>query len=237
MNTIKRSALTGLVALSLAGSAQAQNPKTTVVGYWQQSFPKQTVTNQQIEDINVAFGTNFPTWKDKVNGNIGVIFLRDVTTNFRAGAQFDYSQGSISGEEIIETPAGPAIATFKQSYDGYFDLLGMGRWHFKPDTRFDPFLYGAAGIAYEKDTFSLRIANTNLNQDLFAKTSGTLPIASIGAGVDVELKGIILEFTGGYTWAHKSKTIPAQGSLSPGNVIADTNLTGPNYTIGIGKRW
>jgi hypothetical protein len=228
MNTLKRSALTGLVALSLAGSAEAQNPKTTVVGYWQQSFPKQTVTNQQIEDINAAFGANFPTWKDKVNGNIGVILLRDVTRNFRAGAQFDYSRGSISGEEIVETPAGPAIATFKQSYDRYFDLLGMGRWHFKPDTRFDPFLYGAAGMAYEKDDFSLRIANDNLNEDLFAKTSGTMPIASIGAG---------LEFTGGYTWAHKSKSIPAQGSLSPGNVIADTNLTGPNYTIGIGKRW
>jgi hypothetical protein len=237
MNRLKRIALTGLIALSLAGSVEAQDPKNTVVAYWQQNWPKQTVANQQIQDINASFSTNFPTWKDRVNGNIGVIFLRDVTRNFRAGAQFDYSQGSISGEEIIQTPAGPARATFKQSYDYYLDLLGMGQWHFKPDTRFDPFLYGAAGIAYEKDNASLRIANENLNEDLFAKTSATLPIASIGGGVDVELKGIILEFTGGYSWAHTSKTIPAQGSLSPGNVTADTDLTGPNYTIGIGKRW
>jgi hypothetical protein len=243
MNSLRQCGIAALTALYMATPAMAQTnaPDTSnwnVVGYFQQSFPKQTKTNDQIDDLNSQFGTGFPTWDDTLNGNIGVFVLRTITRKLSAGVQFDYSAGRIGGREVVVTDLGDADIEFEQRYHHYIDLMGAVRYNFREDgNRLVPFLYGAAGVAHERDTSQLTIRNQFLDENLSVENSMAMPLGSVGAGVDLMFEnGFFIEGMGSYTWGNKTKVVRAQGSLRSGDTIeANSQLTGPNYSIGVGK--
>src|SRR5437879_6379299 len=92
-------------------AAAAQTPeaieKWSGVGYWQQSFPRQEIANQQINSLNGELGTHFKTWSDVVNANVGAMFLRRASRYLKLGVEVDFSKGRIAGTETIMTEAGP----------------------------------------------------------------------------------------------------------------------------------
>jgi hypothetical protein len=234
-----------LACLAVAGSAPASagDPAPSYFTFYlQQSFPKQTNTNNQIQQINDMFGTNFNDWSDVTNLSIGAQYFKRVSPYWKVGAQLDYSQGSIKGDATIPTEAGPATLSFEQRYNTYFDVYAVA--HFLPCpscTKVVPFIYGGIGYGYEKDKTTLTLQNDYLDENLTVNNDGWFPTYSAGVGIDVPLSSKdtwYLEFGGAYVWARMTNTVPAEGSLAPApEVTADTDFTGPNYWIGIGLKF
>jgi opacity protein-like surface antigen len=233
------------VCLAIAGSvaAFAADPAPSYVTlYLQQSFPKQTVTNNQIQQINDMFGVNFDDWSDVTNLSVGAQYFKRVSPYWKVGVQLDYSAGSIKGDATIDTEAGPATLSFEQRYDIYFDIYAVT--HFLPCpscTRVVPFIYGGIGYGYEKDKTTLTLQNEFLDEGLKVENDGWFPTFSAGVGIDVPLSSKdkwYLELGAAYVWARMTNTVPASGSLAPApEVTADTDFTGPNYWIGIGLKF
>lgn len=119
-------------ALLFAGAppalAQSSEPWALTV-YVQQSFPKQTTTNQQIdEQINQAFGVNFNTWDDIANLSVGTQLFRKIHPRLEVGLEFDYSRGGLHSNASIPTPAGPASLEFAQTYGVYTNVLAVAHY-------------------------------------------------------------------------------------------------------------
>ncbi len=230
-----------VLALCVALPAAAQSvgePSFTL--YVQQAWPKQTTTNNQIRDINRAFGTNFDDWSDVPNLSIGGQLLWRVAPDWRLGVQVDYGAGSISGKETVLTEAGPARLSFEQRYDIYTDFYAVTLWNPWPDSkRVRPFLYGGVGVAYESDTTTLRLRNEFIDSGLRVDNDGWFPTYTAGLGADVPFSSQsawYFEFGVAYVWARMTNHVPAKGDLAPSpTVTADTDLTGPNFWLGIGR--
>ena len=210
--------------------------------YLQQSWPKQTATNAQIQQINDLFGTRFDDWSDVANLSLGAQLFKRVSPHWKVGLQLDYSQGGIKGSATVPTEAGPANLAFEQRYGTYADLYVVAHYLPCPScTRIVPFLYGGGGFGYEKDRTTLTLSNEVIDQGLQVDNDGWFPTFSVGAGVDVPLSSTsawYAEFGGAYVWARMTHTVPASGALAPGpEVTADTDFTGPNVWIGIGRRF
>jgi opacity protein-like surface antigen len=240
---IAGAALVVLIGLAGGVPAYAGDPAPWYFTlYLQQSFPKQTNTNLQIQQINQMFGSEFKDWSDVANLSVGAQLFKRVSHYWKVGLQLDYSQGAIKGSASVPTEAGPATLTFEQRYNTYFDLYAVT--HFLPCpscTRVVPFIYGGIGIGYEKDRTTLTLGNQFINEDLQVDNSGWFPTYSAGVGVDVPLSSQdkwYVELGGAYVWARMTKTVPASGSLAPApEVTADTDFTGPNYWIGVGLKF
>ncbi len=233
--------LAALVVGAAPAAAQAGGAWSLTL-YAQQSFPKQTNTNQQIAEINDVFGTHFEDWDDATNLSLGVQLFRRTSTRWQLGLEVDGSRGSIGGTETVLTEAGPAELEFEQKYDLYADLLAVA--HFLPCPscrRVTPFVLLGAGVAYEKDTTTLTLRNEFLDSGLRAKSDGTFPVYTAGLGVDVPVPANgawYLEAGAAYFWGRFKHQVPARGDLAPApEVLADTDSTGPNYWIGIGRRF
>jgi len=210
--------------------------------YLQQSWPKQTATNAQIQQINQMFGTRFDDWSDVANLSLGAQLFKRVSPHWKVGLQVDYSQGSIKGSATVPTEAGPARLAFEQRYDTYADLYVVAHYLPCPScTRVIPFLYLGGGYGYEKDKTTLSLSNDYINQGLLVNNDSWFPTFSAGAGIDVPLSSQsrwYVELGAAYVWARMTHTVPASGDLAPApTVIADTDFTGPNVWIGIGKRF
>lgn len=231
----------GLV-LASAGYAQAQDKPWWFTVYLQQSFPKQTNTNKQIQQINDTFGVHFEDWGDVANLNLGLQLFRQVSPYWKVGGQVDYSRGSISGKATIDTEAGPARLAFEQKYSVYADVYAVAHFLPCPDCeRVIPFVYGGVGIAYEKDQTTLTLRNDYIDEGLKVDNDGTFPSYSVGIGADIPFgadRSWYAEVGGAYVWARLKHMVDAHGSLAPApRVEADTDSTGPNYWIGIGRRF
>jgi opacity protein-like surface antigen len=236
--------LIGALALLLvpAVSAAGVDDPWYVTLYLQQSFPKQTNTNKQIQQINDTFGVHFDDWGDVHNLSLGAQLFKRVSPYWKLGVQVDYSSGSIDGNATVPTEAGPARLAFEQRYDVYADLYVVA--HFLPCptcTRVVPFVYGGGGIGYEKDKTTLTLTNEYLGEELRVDNDGTFPTFSVGAGIDVPLSSRdrwYVELGGAYVWARLKHNVPAKGSLAPApEVLADTDSSGPNYWVGIGLKF
>ncbi len=210
--------------------------------YLQQAWPKQTATNAQIQQINQMFGTNFDDWSDIANLSLGAQLFKRVSPHWKVGLQLDYSQGGIKGHATVPTEAGDARLAFEQHYSTYADLYLVA--HYRPCTsctRVIPFIYGGGGYGYEKDRTTLTLKNEFIDQGLLVNNSGWFPTFSVGAGIDVPLSSKnswYLELGAAYVWARMINTVPASGGLAPApTVTADTDFTGPNIWIGIGRRF
>lgn len=234
-----------LVCLGVAGSgpAYAGDPSPSYFTFYlQQSYPKQTVTNNQIQQINQMFGANFDDWSDVANLSLGAQLFKRVSPYWKVGLQLDYSAGAIEGKSTIPTEAGDARLSFEQRYNTYFDVYAVT--HFLPCpscTRVVPFIYGGIGYGYEKDRTTLTLRNEFLDEGLRVDNDGWFPTFSAGVGIDVPLSSQdrwYVELGGAYVWARMTNTVPATGSLAPApEVTADTDFTGPNYWIGIGLKF
>jgi opacity protein-like surface antigen len=210
--------------------------------YLQQSWPKQTATNAQIQQINQMFGANFDDWSDVANLSLGLQLFKRVSPHWKVGLQLDYSQGAIKGHATVPTEAGDARLSFEQRYSTYIDLYVVA--HYLPCTsctRVIPFVYLGGGCGYEKDKTTLSLGNDYFNQGLLVNNDGSFPTFSAGAGIDVPLSSQsrwYMEFGVAYVWARMTHTVPASGELAPApQVTADTDFTGPNIWIGIGTRF
>lgn len=230
----------GLLLESLPAHAQASPWSMTV--YVQQSWPKQTETNRQIKEINATFGSDFKTWDDVANLNLGVQAFRDLDPRWKVGVEFDYSRGKISGSTTIDTLVGPANLAFEQKYSVYADLIALVQ--FRPlgaGGRWVPFLQAGLGYAYEKDQTRLTLRNHLIDDALQVENSGWFPMLTAGAGVDLYLnarRSWYAEFGISYSWARLKHSVPATGSLAPSSsVTADTDSTGPNVWLGVGWRF
>lgn len=222
--------------------AQEQEGNWWLTVYLQQSFPRQTNTNMQIEQINQTFGADFDTWDDVANLSVGGQLFHRVSNHLKIGCEVDYSRGGLEGEATVVTIAGPAGLSFKQKYSMYLNLLGVA--HILPCAsceRVIPFVLAGGGIGYEKDQTTLNLQNEFLDMSLLVDNDGSFPVATLGVGIDVPFtsgKSWYIEAGGAYYWGRLKHHVPAQGSLAPApEVLADTDSTGPNYWIGIGKRF
>ena len=230
-------------AAAFPAQAQAAPGPWSATAYVQQSWPKQTETNRQIrQDINGTFGSHFKTWDDVANLNLGVQLFRDLTSRWKAGLELDYSSGQIQGAETIDTLAGPATLSFEQKYSTYADLLAVA--HYRPlgdQGRWIPFAVAGAGLAYEKDTTRLSLRNAFLDEGLQVDNSGWFPMFTLGIGLDVYLSGRrtwYAEVGASYSWARLKHTATATGTLAPAPAVtADTDSTGPNVWLGVGRRF
>lgn len=234
----------GLLLLSVAPAALAQpaDPAWSTTLYLQRSWPKQTETNQQIKDINAAFGARFQTWDDVANLNLGVQVLRQVQPAWQVGLQVDYSRGSLRGAQAVDTLAGPATLDFEQTYSLYADVLAVAQYLPLGRTgRWAPFLLAGAGLAYERDRTRLTLKNSSLDEALTVDNAGWFPVLSLGFGTDAyftERRTWYLQCGASYSWARLKHSAPATGSLAPSpTVIADTDSTGPNLWLGLGRRF
>jgi hypothetical protein len=210
--------------------------------YLQQAFPKQTNTNEQIEQINEMFGVDFDTWDDVANLSIGGKFFAQVSPYWLVGAEVDYSRGGIEGSATVMTEAGPASLEFEQKYSIYTDLLAVA--HFLPCpncTSVTPFVLLGGGIGYEEDTTTLTLRNEYLDEGLRVENDGFFPVWTVGVGCDIFLsrrRSWYLDVGVAYYWGRLTHMVPAEGSLAPApEVEADSDTTGPNYWIGFGKRF
>ncbi len=230
-----------LVGLPAQGQ-EVRGPWSATV-YLQQSWPKQTETNRQIkQDINGTFGTHFQTWDDVANLSLGGHLFRELTPQWKAGLEFDYSSGRIRGTETVDTLAGPAALSFEQKYSLYADLLAVVQYRpLGGEGRWVPFLLAGAGLAYEKDRTTLSLRNAYLDEGLQVDNDGWFPMATLGLGLDVylsERRTWYAELGASYAWARLKHTVPASGTLAPSpTVTADTDSTGPCVWIGIGRRF
>lgn len=233
------------VALLLGGlptwSQEAPKPWSATL-YLQESWPKQTEANRQIKDINAAFGATFQTWDNVANLNLGLQVFRDLDAHGRLGLGLDYSRGRISGTQAVDTMAGPATLAFEQKYIIYADLMVMAQYNpWGREGRWIPFLTVGLGLAYDQDQTRLTLRNHLLDETLAqVDNSGWFPILTAGAGVDVYLtepRTWYAEAGLSYSWARLKHQVPASGALLPPQVTADTDSTGPNVWLGVGRRF
>jgi hypothetical protein len=242
----------GLLLTGVFAQGQEVSGPWSNTFYLQQSWPKQTETNRQIkEDINGTFGTNFKTWDDVANLNIGLLTLRTVTPAWKVGFEIDYSRGRIHGSTPVpDSPlgVGPGTVSFEQKYSIYADLLAMVQYRpFGERGRFVPFLSGGVGMAYEKDTTTLGFSSSLGAGDfelLRVNNSGWFPMLTLGIGMDAyltERRTWFLEVGLSYSWARMKHNVSASGLLPQSTgmttVTADTDSTGPNVLFGIGRRF
>ena len=237
-------ALAAAVSLALAAGASAQTGGTDwfVTAYLQQSFPKQTNTNLQIEQINGLFGVDFDTWDDVPNLNLGLQLFRQLSPSWKVGLQLDYSAGAVDGVATVDTEAGPARLAFEQEYSIYADVYAVV--HYLPCRacrNFVPFVLGGIGMAYEEDTTTLTLKNDFIDEYLLVENDGYFPSYTVGVGFDWYVgpeRRWYLIVGGAYVWGRMENTVPAEGGLAPApEVVADTDVSGPNYWIGIGRRF
>jgi opacity protein-like surface antigen len=210
--------------------------------YLQQSWPKQTEANGQIKAINAAFGSSFNTWDDVANLNLGVQVFRDLDAFWKVGLELDYSRGRINGAQTVDTLAGPATLSFEQKYTIYADLMVMAQYSpWGGQGRWIPFLSVGLGLAYDKDRTLLTLRNDLLDETLAqVDNSGWFPILTAGAGVDVfltERRTWYAEAGLSYSWARLKHQVPASGALVQPQVTADTDSSGPNVWLGVGRRF
>jgi hypothetical protein len=240
----------GMFLCGLSARAQDTQKPWSMTVYLQQSWPKQTETNNQIKQINAAFGSSFKTWDDVANLNLGVQVFRDLDPRWKVGIELDYSQGKISGTHPVEVAVdpGPPVVTmpatlsFEQKYTMYMDILAVVQYRpLGAKGRWVPFLQAGLGMAYEKDQTLLTVSN-----DLFSETlvqvnnDGWFPMLTAGVGVDYyfsEARTWYGELGVSYSWARLKHEVPASGSMVPPTVTADTDSTGPNLWLGIGWRF
>lgn len=237
----------GLLLASVAVQAQEAPGPWSMTVYLQQSWPKQTETNRQIkQDINGSLGTRFKTWDDVANLNVGVLALRTVKPGWKVGVEVDYSQGSIKGREgVNDFGLGPGTVAFEQKYSAYADVLAMVQARpFGEGGRWVPFFNLGAGYAYEKDRTTLGFSSSVGAGDvelLKVENSGWFPMLTLGAGVDVfftERRTWYAQAGISYSWARLKHSAPATGLLATApTVTADTDSTGPNVWLGIGRRF
>ena len=237
-------ALAAVVSLVLVAGASAQTADKDwyLTVYLQQSFPKQTNTNQQIEQINQMFGADFDTWDDVANLNLGMQLFLKLSPSWKVGFQLDYSSGAIDGTATVDTEAGPATLTFKQEYSIYADVYAVAHYLPCPTCQnFVPFILGGVGVAYEEDTTNLTLRNDYIDEYLLVENDGFFPSYTAGLGFDWYIgpeRAWYVIVGGAYVWSRMENTVPAQGGLAPApEVEADTDLSGPNYWIGIGRRF
>jgi opacity protein-like surface antigen len=237
-----RLALAAAALCLVAAAAPAAEGPWYWVLYVQESFPKQTNTNAQIEQINAMFGSDFDTWDDIHNLNLGFQVFKQVAPTWRVGLQADYSRGSIDGTATVLTEAGPATLAFEQEYSIYADLFAVAHW--LPCTscaKAVPFVLGGVGLAYEKDTTDLTLRNDFIDEYLKVDNDGWFPSYTAGVGLDLHLfpdPAWYAVVGVAYVWSRLDHMVPAEGGLAPAaEVRADTDTTGPNYWIGFGKRW
>jgi len=247
-----RGFLPGALALSLAlGAVPVRGQETP--GPWsatfllQQSWPKQTEANRQIkEDINGSLGTRFKTWDDVANLNLGILVYRELAPKWKIGLELDYSQGRIHGrEEVSDFGFGPGAVAFEQKYSLYADALVMVQFRpFGAQGRWVPFLSAGAGFAYEKDRTTLGFSSSvgaGEFELLRVDNSGWFPMFTAGAGADVyftEQRTWFAQIGLSYSWARLKHSAPATGLLAPAaTVTADTDSTGPNVWLGLGRRF
>ncbi len=231
-----------LVGLASPAAAADDGKPYYFTLYLQQSWPKQSVANGQIQQINQMFGTDFDDWSDIANLSVGAQLFKKVSPRWKVGLQLDYSQGAIKGHATVPTEAGDARLSFEQRYSTYADLYLIA--HFLPCascTSVIPFVYGGGGFGYEKDRTTLTLRNDFINQGLVVDNDGWFPTFSAGVGIDVPLSSRTpwyMEFGAAYVWARMINTVPASGELAPApKVTADTDFTGPNVWIGVGTRF
>jgi len=239
MRRIDTCLASALCAIALSVPCGAQ--EWTVNLYLQQSFPKQTQTNQQIAEINQTFGASFEDWSDITNLSVGTQLLRRLSERWKIGLELDYSRGEISGHSTISTEAGPADLAFRQRYSTYSDLLLAA--HFLPCPGCgsgQPFVLLAAGLGYEKDRTTLALRNDFLDESLRVDNDSTFPLYTVGVGVDFAMtssRKVFLQLGSAYVWARSVKRVPAYGSLAPApTVTADTDSSGPNVWVGVSWR-
>ncbi len=239
----RNAAAWGVLLLMLAGPASAQDePEWSVTAYVQEAFPKQTRTNQQIAEINQIFGSDFEDWDDIHNLSLGVKLFRRVAPRWLVGVELDYSRGAIDGSATIPTEAGPAALDFEQRYSVFADLMAAAHWlPCRGCERVEPFVLLAAGLGYEKDRTTLTLRNDYLDEELRVDNDGWFPAATAGVGLDVPFgaeRTWYVELGVAYFWGRLTHRVPARGSLAPApEVLADTDSTGPNYWLGIGRRF
>lgn len=240
------SGLALLLALLALPAAVAANPPAadgwSATLYIQQAFPKQTRTNAQIEQINDTFGVDFDTWDDIANLSLGTKIFRRVSERWLVGLEFDYSAGGIDGEATILTEAGPAELAFEQSYSVFADLMAAAHVALcRGCERVEPFALLGVGVGYEEDRTTLTLRNDYLDEALRVDNDGAFPVATAGLGVEVSLgasREWFLEAGAAYFWGRLEHYVPASGSLAPApEVLADNDTTGPNYWLGIGRRF
>jgi Outer membrane protein beta-barrel domain len=234
--------LLGVAAVAAPARAAEDGHPFYLTVYLQDAWPKQSVTNAQIQQINGMFGTNFDDWSDVANLSVGAQLFKRVSPRWKLGVQVDYSQGAIKGHATVPTEAGPARLAFEQRYSAYADLYLVAHYLPCPScTRVVPFLYGGGGFGYEKDRTTLALTNEYLDQHLLVDNDGWFPTFSAGVGADVPLSRAgdwYVEFGAAYVWARMTHTVPASGALAPApRVTADTDFTGPNVWIGLGTRF
>lgn len=231
-----------LLVSSLPANAQDAPGPWSMTAYLQQSWPKQTETNRQIKEINSTFGSSFQTWDDVPNLNLGLHLFRELNPNWKVGLGLDYSRGKVDGTATVDTPAGPATLAFKQEYSIYADLFVLAQYRpLGSSGRWVPFLLGGVGLAYEKDQTRLTLRNSFFDEALQVDNSGWFPIATLGIGLDAYLsdrRTWYAEAGLSYSWARLRHSVPASGSLAPSaTVTADTDSTGPNVWLGLGRRF
>jgi hypothetical protein len=241
MKTVSWTFLGGALLLALALPAFAEADGTHSFNFYvQQAWPKQTQTNDQIQQINQTFGTDFDDWSDVPNLSIGAQLLWRVSPYWKVGMQVDYGAGSIEGSAQVPTEAGPAKLSFEQRYDVYADLYAVAQVFPWPEwKKVLPFLYGGIGVAYESDTTTLKLQNSLIDEGLRVENDGWFPTYTAGFGIDVPFSAQSpwhCEIGVAYVWARMTNQVHARGSLAPApTVTADTDLTGPNYWLGIGR--
>ncbi|HJV49071.1 MAG TPA: hypothetical protein VJ549_07330 [Geothrix sp.] len=236
--------------LLLGSPLAAQEAPTfwSATAYLQQSWPKQTETNRQIKEINAALGSSFQTWDDVTNLNLGVQAFRDLDPHWKVGLEWDVSKGRIHGTStatlVTIAPQDPVTYAFEQKYSLYTDLLAVAQYRpLGTQPRWTPFLLLGLGVAYEEDRTTLTMQSNNplLNGSLVqVDNHGWFPMLTAGVGVDVyftERRAWYAEAGASYSWARLKHDVSASGSMVPSTVRADTDSTGPNVWLGLGRRF
>ena len=118
--------LTGMILAPSPAAAQSQDAERWFHLYVQQSFPKQTNTNLQIQQINDMFGVAFDDWDDMVNLSVGAKLLWRVGRRWNLGVEVDGSFGQVDGEATVDSGiAGPATLKFVQKYALFANAMAM----------------------------------------------------------------------------------------------------------------
>jgi hypothetical protein len=249
MKLLPRSAglLCWLLTLSFPALAQEPEPAWAIAGYLQQGWAKNTNTNQQIHDqVNGSLGTHYETWADVPNVNLGVLALRSVSPKWKVGLEADWSSGSIGGTQSGQNDMlGSGSVYFQEKYKTYADLQILVQVRpFGEQGRVVPFLSAASGIAYDNDTTTLRFTSSQGGDPmelLHVNNHGWFPVLNLGIGMDVFLsakRAWFLETQLAYTWARLKRNAPASGLVASGpTVVDDTDDTGPNVLLGLGRRF